>query len=168
MAGHSLIPLLQLDWENPNRQKAFNEWKDFMASYMVINKIPANEQWNYILLSSGPKGRDLLIASGITEDNKTNPDSAWSVYEEHMIEKPNKWVQRIKLQSFSQGENETIEEFVLRLKTKADKCSFSTTNVKEERITEQIIKGSKYQEEKKTAREDRPHNRTSHRDSKKL
>ena len=39
MAGHSQIPLPQLDWENPNRQKAFNEWKDFMASYMVINII---------------------------------------------------------------------------------------------------------------------------------
>ena len=79
MTGLSQIPLPQLDWENPNRQKAFNEWRDFMASYMVINKIPANEQWNYILLISGPKGRDLLIASGITEDNKTNPDNVWSV-----------------------------------------------------------------------------------------
>ena len=149
MASRAQIPLPQLDWENPNKQKAFNEWKDFMDSYIVINKIKKEEEWNFILLSSGSKGRDLLIASNITAEEKKTPENVWTIFKNHMIEKPNKWVQRIELQSFSQAEHETVEEFVLRLKTKADKCSFNTNDTKEERITEQIIKGCKYQEKKK-------------------
>ncbi|GFR81310.1 hypothetical protein ElyMa_000601300 [Elysia marginata] len=149
MAGIPQIPLPYLDWDNPNKQKAFDEWKDFMSSYLTINKIAKAEMWNYILLSTGPKGRDLLLASGISEEGKKDPESVWAVFKNHLIEKPNKWVQRIELQSYIQKENGTIEEFVLRLKTKADKCNFSTTVVKEERIIEQIIKGCRYQEEKK-------------------
>ncbi|GFR67010.1 hypothetical protein ElyMa_000242800 [Elysia marginata] len=149
MAGIPQIPLPYLDWDNPNKQKAFDEWKDFVSSYLTINKIAKTEMWNYILLSTGPKGRDLLLASGISEEGKKYPENVWTVFKNHLIEKPNTWVQRIELQSYIQKENETIEEFVLRLKTKADKCNFSTTVVKEERITEQIIKGCRYQEEKK-------------------
>ncbi|GFR64002.1 hypothetical protein ElyMa_005496200 [Elysia marginata] len=135
MAGIPQIPLPYLDWDNPNKQKAFDEWKDFMSSYLTINKIVKAEMWNYILLSTGPKGRDLLLASGISKEGKKDPENVWAVFKNHLIEKPNKWVQRIELQSYIQKENETIEEFVLRLKTKADKCNFSTTVVKEERIT---------------------------------
>ncbi|GFO10138.1 hypothetical protein PoB_003664300 [Plakobranchus ocellatus] len=149
MAGNPQIPLPYLDWDNPNKQKAFHEWQDFMTSYLTIHKIENENHWNYILISSGPKGRDLLLASNISSEEKTNPENVWTIFKNHLIEKPNKWVQRIELQSYIQKEPETIEEFVLRLKTKAEKCAFATIAVKEERITEQIIKGCKYQEEKK-------------------
>ncbi|GFR92762.1 hypothetical protein ElyMa_004361400 [Elysia marginata] len=61
MAGIPQISLPYLDWDNPNKQKAFDEWKDFMSSYLTINKVAKAEMWNYILLSTGPKGRDLLL-----------------------------------------------------------------------------------------------------------
>ena len=44
---------------------------------------------------------------------------------------------------------ETIEAFTLRLRNKSAKCSFPSTDVRDDRILEQLIKGCRFQEEKK-------------------
>ena len=46
----------------------------------------------------------------------------------------------------SQGEGESVEDFVCKLKSKANSCSFSVST-KEEQITFQLIKGIKWPEE---------------------
>ena len=48
--------LLTLDWLNKNKQEAFSKWVDFMTSYFIINNVEERLKYNYILLSTGPKG----------------------------------------------------------------------------------------------------------------
>ncbi|GFN96973.1 hypothetical protein PoB_002347900 [Plakobranchus ocellatus] len=95
-----------------------------------------------------PKGRDLFEAKQVSTEDKANPDKLWNMFEDYMVEKPKKWVQRIELQGMTQSTDETVEEFILRLRNKADNCSFSE-ETKQERILEQLIKGIKYPDQQK-------------------
>ena len=131
-----------LDWDSPNKQKAFLSWKDFLSSYLMI-------QWHYILISSGTKGRDLIESKEISDEEKKDPSKVWTIFENHLVEKPNKWVQRIELQGMIQNDSESVEEFILRVRNKAENCCFSDASTRDERLTEQIIKGIKYPEEQK-------------------
>ena len=63
-----------------------------------------------------------------------------------MIQKPNKLVERLKFTSFEQN-GETIDEYLVKLQTKADRCKFGTN--KNERLLEQIIKGLKCSDERR-------------------
>ena len=54
-----------------------------------------------------------------------------------MIQKPNKWVEHLEFTSFEQND-ETIDEYFVKLQMKADRCEFGTN--KDERLLEQIIK----------------------------
>lgn len=145
MSSHH-VPIPYLDWGEENKQKSFLEWKDFMQSYFVIQNISNDNKYHYILLSTGTKGRDLLQASDLSEADKKKPDLIWKVFEDFLVEKPNKWVQRIELQAQCQGSSETAEAFIMRLKNKTAKCSFSNEAIQEDRLLEQLIKGCKYQE----------------------
>jgi len=143
------IPLPIIDWDKENKQEAFQEWKEFLESYFIINRVDERQKWNYILLSTGSRGRELLITSGISEDEKLNSENVWRVFENHMVEKPNKWVERIEFQSLTQNADESFENFALRIRNKANKCGFNTEETKNERITEQLIKGIKWPEERR-------------------
>ena len=48
----------------------------------------------------------------------------------------------------SQKPSETVDQFVVRVKNKADKCSFQADH-KDDRITEEVINGILWKEEKK-------------------
>ncbi|GFS27368.1 hypothetical protein ElyMa_005262300 [Elysia marginata] len=131
------IPLPALDWSKANKQTVFQEWKEFLESYFVIDKIKDADKYHYLLLSSGPKGRELFQSHNITEDDKRNPAHLWSLFdyfENHLVEKPNKWVQRLEFQQITQQASESVDQFVVRLRNKAEKCSFQL-NQKDDRLT---------------------------------
>ncbi|GFN90857.1 hypothetical protein PoB_001736300 [Plakobranchus ocellatus] len=48
------IPLPALDWSKDNKQTAFQEWKELLESYFVINKVKDADKHHYLLLSSSP------------------------------------------------------------------------------------------------------------------
>ena len=148
MVSHQ-VPMPYLDWDKENKQQAYHEWKEFMESFFVINRVGDDTKYHYILLSSGPKGRELFQSSKLSENDKKTPKRVWQVFEDFLIEKPNKWVQRIELQAMLQGKDESVESFILRLRTKTAKCSFRDEAVQKERIVEQLIKGCRYPEERK-------------------
>jgi len=141
-----LIQLPQLDWDRDNEQTSFLEWKEFMQSYFVINNVDDKIKYHYILLSAGTKGRELVQSAKLSDPDKRDPRVVWSVFENFLVGKPNKWVQRIELQQHYQESDETTETFVLRLRNKTAKCSFRDENIQNDRILEQLIKGCKFQE----------------------
>ncbi|GFO26068.1 hypothetical protein PoB_005257300 [Plakobranchus ocellatus] len=106
MSSISNVPLLMLQWDNPNNRKAFLEWKDFLSSF-IINNVQKEQIYNYMLLSSRSKGRDLFKAKQVSTEDKANSDKLWNMFEDYMVEKPNKWVQRIELQCMTQSTDET-------------------------------------------------------------
>ena len=49
---------------------------------------------------------------------------------------------RFQLRDLVQQANESIDTYVNRLKVQAQNCNFSSTNVQEDNIIDQIIKGT--------------------------
>ena len=107
-----------LDWNKPDKQEAFDEWKECMESFFIINNVEDNNKYHYILLSTGTKGRDLIQSAKLSPRDKHDPAKVWRVFENFMVEKPNKWVERIELQSLTQTVDESLEAFILRLRNK--------------------------------------------------
>ena len=75
-------------------------------------------KWHYILLSAGPKGREMFEAWQLTETQKSESETIFKKFEDHLIGTPNKWVSRLELAALKQKDNESIEDFVCRLKAK--------------------------------------------------
>ena len=105
-----------------------------MTSYFIINNVEERLKHNYILLSTGPKGREIINNALLTAEQKENSENVFKVFETHMVQ----------FASMQQNEDE-IDEYLVRLQTKAERCDFNAN--KEERILEQIIKGMKSAEE---------------------
>ena len=142
----SNISLPMLDWTNENKHEAFSEWVDFMSSYFVIHNVEEKLKHNNILISTGPKGREVIKNAQLMTEQKENSKNVFKVFETQMIQKPNKWVERLEFTSFEQNDK-TIDKYLVRLQTKAGRCEFGTN--KDERLLEQIIKGLKCSDERR-------------------
>ena len=97
-------------------------------------------------MATRPKGREVIKNAQLTTEQKENSKNVFKVFETQMIQKPNKWVERLEFTSFEQND-ETIDEYLVRLQKKADRCEFGTN--KDERLLEQIIKGLKCSDERR-------------------
>ena len=85
-----------------------------MSSYFVIHNVEEKLTHNYILISMGPKGREVIKNAQLTTEQKENSKNVFKVFETQMIQKPNKWVERLEFTSFEQND-ETIDEYLVRL-----------------------------------------------------
>ena len=101
-------------------------------------------KYDYILLTKGP--RNNFKNALLTNEQKENSENVFKIFESHMIQKPNKWVECFEFTSIQQNE-ETVNKYQVRLQMKAQRCDFSGN--KEERIFEQIIKGLKCSKERR-------------------
>ena len=135
------IPLPYLNWDYKNQKVAYNEWKDFMESYFVIQGVDESKKWHYILLSAGPKGRELWEAWKLSSAEKSDSSKVFKKFKDHLVGTPNKWVARVELAALNQRDNESIDEFVCRLRAKCSECMF--TNDSDEHLTFQLIRGLK-------------------------
>ncbi|GFS14182.1 hypothetical protein ElyMa_001417400 [Elysia marginata] len=133
-----------------NRQfKHFEKIKhNLKPSEMLVHIDFAQNYVGQLYTEVHVQSRELFQSHNITEEDKPNPAHLWSLFENHLVEKPNKWLQRLEFQQITQQASESVDEFVVRLRNKAEKCSFQL-NQKDDRITEQLIKGILWKEEKK-------------------
>ena len=144
-SSDSGVPLPSLNWEYKDQTVAFNEWKDFLESFFAIKGVENRMKWHYILLSSGPKGRELWNNWSLTTEQKEDADEVFKKFKEYLIGTPNQWVMRLELSALKQGESELIDDFICRLRSKAKSCSFTGDTVNDN-ITFQMIKGIKWPE----------------------
>ena len=56
---NSSVKMPMLDWSHADQVRAYNEWKDFLESFLFINKVTQEDRWHYIKFSAGSKGKDL-------------------------------------------------------------------------------------------------------------
>ena len=143
------VPIPKLNWENPDQIDAFCQWKDFMNSYFVIEKVQDKDKWHYLLLSSDEKGHELWRVWGLNDAQKEDPAVVFKKFEDHMVGTLNKWVMRLELSALEQKQGESIDNFVCRLKAKAGQCKFSDNTIRDEQITFQLIKGILWTDERK-------------------
>ena len=94
-----------------------------------------------IAISGSYLVRDLqtLLEDTIKEDS----EALLEKYQDHLIGTENKWVKRLELSAITQ--QESVEEFIWRLKTKEQACSY-TEESRDEQIAFQIIKGLRWAE----------------------
>ena len=139
------VEMPKLDWSQLDQVKAFKDWRDFLESFLIINKVDEEDQWHYIKLSAGSQGKDLWDSWQLTEAQRKDPNTVFAKFADHLVGTQNKWVMRLELAAMSQGESESDEDFVCRLKSKANNCNFDA-NIKDEQIVFQLIKGIKWSE----------------------
>ena len=54
----------KLEWGQQDQVRAFNEWKDFLESYMFISGVENANKFHYIKLSAGTQGKDFCGIHG--------------------------------------------------------------------------------------------------------
>ena len=101
------IPLPNLNWDCKDQTLAFNEWKDFLDSYFVIQNVEEKKKWHYVLLSSGSRGRELWHNWSLSQAEKEDSEVVFKKFKEYMIGTPNKWVMRLEMSSLVQKDSES-------------------------------------------------------------
>ena len=91
-----------------------------------------------ILRGIGDEGTRRLQVSGLSEEDKRKPDKLWEFFESQLKLKIDFRVHRLHLMECRQREDETLDDFILRVCTLAMKCEFDQTEM-EERLIELII-----------------------------
>ena len=117
-----------------------------MTSKFTINSMEERLKYDYILLNTGPKSRELIKNALLTTELKERSENVFKIFEANMVQKPNKWVERPEFMPMQQNDDE-IDKYLVRLQTKAERCDFNANKV--ERILEQIIKGIRISEERR-------------------
>ena len=149
MASGSL-PTPQMDWSNPNRSQALNEFRQIADMWFTIKKIAAADQHTYVILWSGKEGLRMFNTWKLTAEELKNPVNIWNAFSQQLDPRDNFRIHRLEFQRFKQGESESIDDFVLRCRTKAAQCIFKTEDMIEERIIEVLIAGVRHPEVQKT------------------
>ena len=144
--AESGVEMPKLNWANADQKAAFQEWKTMMSSFFVIRKVQDAEKWHYILISSGSDGHKLWGPWALSDAEKADPKVVWKKFEDHMVGVQNKWVARLELSSLMQKNDENIDDFICRLRSKAQECSFTNDDLRDEQITFQLIKGVRWKE----------------------
>ena len=145
----SCTPLPTLSWGNHNQSQAFELWKDSLESYFVINQVAEEDQFHYMLLSSGEKGHTIIKSWNLSKEEKEDPEFIFKKFETHMIGKPNKWVKRLELTEIQQRQDEPFQDFLCRVTNVASDCAFVSQPTSDEQVVFQIVKGCRSTELKK-------------------
>ena len=153
------IPTPIFDWNSHDRSQAFKEFKQFANMWFRVKNIPEKEQYNYIIMWSGREGLRMFNTWDLNDDQCADPKNIWARFAKQVEPTENFRIHRLEFLRFRQDHSESVEDFVLRCKSKASKCQFPTKEsgqskageigMMDERIIEVLISGIKYPEVQK-------------------
>ncbi|XP_072182294.1 uncharacterized protein [Diadema setosum] len=147
MAGP--LPTPTFDWDCPDKAQAFKEFKQLSQMWFNVKGIKKEDQYNYMIIWSGRDGLRVFNTWNLTEEQVKDPQNIWSRLESHIQPTENFRVHRLEFQRYRQLNNEAIDDFVVRCKSKVAKCLFRDEDIQEERIIEVLISGVQYPEVQK-------------------
>ena len=131
----------RMDWSKGNQAETFALFKQRLQLYFNVKNIKADQQAAHLLLLVGEEGLARYNAWNLPPEQKNDLKQIWKRFEEQLEPSENFRVSRLKLMSFRQRGDESLDEFVNRAKHQANKCSFSPAEL-DERILELIIAGA--------------------------
>ena len=117
---HGQIPLPKLKWEEGNQKRCFDKWKMAMDSFFVINKTEEQLKWHYIMASTGDQGMELFQSWNMEDADKQDSSKVFAKFEEYMTDTANMWVARLELCGMMQATDQSVKDFMLKIKTKAN------------------------------------------------
>lgn len=136
MSHNDIIP--SMDWNTPNLAETFKLFQQRLQLYFIINKIKTEQQVNFILLQSGNEGLKRFNTWSLTEEKKRSPEFIFNRFLEQLEPKENFRVNRLKLMSYRQRQEESLDDFVNRCRQLTQRCLLSDID-QQQRIIELII-----------------------------
>ena len=141
---HGQIPLPKLKWEEGNQKRCFDKWKMAMDSFFVINKTEEQLKWHYIMVSTGDQGMELFQSWNMEDADKQDSSKVFAKFEEYMTDTANMWVARLELCGMMQATDQSVKDFMLKIKTKANEGQFEGTKGRDRAATFQLIRGTQW------------------------
>ena len=140
------IPYPTMNWEVDDTGEALALFRQKMELYFDDEDISDKKiQARKICRSIGDEGLKKLNASGLSEDDKKNPEKLWELFENMLRIKVNFRIHRLQFMQYRQKDDKSIDEFVTRARTLTQKCEFTNKEL-EERILELIIASTPYEQ----------------------
>ena len=135
------------DWDSDNLPDELARFKQYceLVFQGPFHKKLDKEKASYILLWIGKTGVDLFNSwSWENEEDKYKPDIIWEKLKTHLEPKVNYRLARYQLQQFRQKAEESADDYIARCRNQARKCKFRDERELAERLTEQLIIGTKH------------------------
>ena len=126
------------DWKTDNMAENFRLFKQRMNLFFQVKKVKDEDKPAMILLATGNEGLRRFNCWNLSEDDQKKPEVLFEHFEEQLEPQDNYRVCRLKLSSYSQKKDESIDDFVNRCRLLAHKCKLSNTEL-DERLLELII-----------------------------
>ncbi|KAG1667797.1 hypothetical protein GQR58_018255 [Nymphon striatum] len=124
------------------------QWKEFKESYKnysiatELNKKDKLIQACTLKTLIGPDARRVLLNLTVPEGDLDDPVNIVHALDEQFLQKTNVIFERFKFHNANQTANETVDQFVDRIRQLAKSCCFHTVT-EEEMIRDRIVLGSK-------------------------
>ena len=112
------IPQPAINWESAN---LVDTWKKFKQHIELIFEGPLADKdekvkITYLLLWIGDKGRDIYNTWKLSEDEKKSLKAHYDKFLAYVQSKTNSLLARCKFRHETKGMNESVEQFITRLK----------------------------------------------------
>ncbi len=154
MSADSTKPVM--DWVSENKVEAMALFKQKVEIFFKLKKVKAEDKVGTLLLLAGDEGLKLYNSWNLPDDEADNIVEVWKRFGEYGNINQNFRVARLYLRNMNQitkgtdhDKSETVDEYMARIRTQALKCNFRDDLELEERLIEQLIAGSPYQEVQK-------------------
>ncbi|XP_035676225.1 uncharacterized protein K02A2.6-like [Branchiostoma floridae] len=146
----NLIP--EMDWNADDPVKTFQKFKQRieLAFKTFLKDATDEEKVSYILLLAGDDGLEIRNSWELSPEQEKDPKKILEKFEKHLEPKTNHRIFRYEFQSMKQRPEESISDYMARLKNVADKCNFKDKTEKDGRLLDQMIWGCAYKKVQKT------------------
>lgn len=141
----------QMDWKHEPLVDSFKAFQARMNLYLEdLGVTDETKQATKIKIALGDEGMRRILASGLTETEQKIPARVWTLIESEVDAsvKINFRVHRLEFANMKQKTEETISQFLSRLREKATKCECETAELNE-RLIEMVILSTPHDEFRK-------------------
>lgn len=137
----SRIPFSGGQFREVRGSDTYIRWKEWLRDVefnMKVNKISEEEKKNYVLAMGGPYLQELNETLPVNKKPDENDyEELTRRIEEHMKPKLNKIIERMKFEKIEKHPEDSMENFVFKLRCQAKYCEFVDTD---DEIRTQIVK----------------------------
>ena len=136
-----------LSWSSTNLPEAYRSFRQYTT--LIFDGRFANktekEKVTYLLIWIGSHGRDIYEGwTWNSPDDKFKLKLVLDKFQQHIEPQVNSYLARYNFHKSRQTADESVDEFVARLRVLAAKCKFADVGETHVRLIEQIIVGTKH------------------------
>ena len=144
MAVYVSTSIPTMDWSSTDMAESIGLFKQKMNLFLDDENVTDNAaKARKICRGIGDEGLRRINASDLSPEQKQNPLELWTLFKNQLKVNVNFRIHRLHLMKYRQTGDESIDDFVTRARTLANKCQF-TENELNERLMELIIASTPY------------------------